>query len=124
MPKTTKYISDSIKSFMDGMDPATYATQESWDIQTACNALSTVACLVGSERDEPEDMAKLSAIMQWLVSFISGEIAQIDAVIPKEPAQLADKSADPSAKLDLSYAKSLGITVSESFLLRADQVIE
>ena len=70
--------SKSMKGMYDavdgGMSAEDYAVQESWDIAQACAAMSSIAGLISSEKEEPADIAKLAAIMRQLNAFILGEI--------------------------------------------------
>lgn len=92
-------LQESIKSMMDmGMPAADYARQEAWDIQTAGQALQIVAGLVSSESCEPDDMAKLTAIMQGLTDFINGEIAQMSEAVAQSAVQMAvAENAEPKS---------------------------
>jgi hypothetical protein len=120
-------MKNSLKGMYDmvggGMTAGDYAVQESWDICQACAAMASVAGLMSSEKEEPDDIKKLSAILRSLNAFITGEIDQMeqagaaDAVpeaAKKIPAQV--RTDAPSAKsLDLTYAKSLGIKFPDNF---------
>jgi hypothetical protein len=62
---------------MLGMGGASYAVQESWDIQQAAQALAMVAGMVCGEEDEPDDVLSLANIMRSLMEFINGEIQEM-----------------------------------------------
>lgn len=106
-----------------GMTADDYAVQESWDICQACAAMSSIAGLISSEKEEPDDISKLAAIMRSINAFISGEIDEMESAgtqpeeaevetMKKVPAKV--RTTEPT--LDLSYVKSLGIVIPEKFV--------
>ena len=122
MPNSLKAMYDAVNG---GMSAEDYAVQESWDICQACSAMSSVAGLISSEKEEPEDVKKLAAIMRQLADFINGEIDEMekagtqleasepvqDETMKKLPAQVRT-----DAPIDLSYVKSLGIVTLPKFV--------
>jgi hypothetical protein len=122
----------SIKGMYDaiagGMSAEDYAVQESWDICQASAAMSSIAGLISSEKEEPDDIKKLAAIMRQLNTFIAGEIDEMEAAgtqpeateaVPDEtmkklPAEV--RTTEPAHKINLAYVKSLGIVIPEKFV--------
>ena len=96
-----------------GMSASDYAVQESWDICQACAAMSSIAGLISSEKEEPDDVRTLASILRQLNEFISGEIDEMEKAgtqpetMKKIPAQV--KTTDPAPAINLAYVKSLGI---------------
>ena len=91
---TAKAIIDRYGELVDSQDAAVW---ESWDIQTAANVLGQIAGMISNERDTPENVNKLTAILRALQSFIDGEIGEVE------------QFSSMGKGLDLSYAKRLGI---------------
>ena len=122
MPNSLKAMYDAVNG---GMSAEDYAVQEAWDVCRACAAMSSVAGLISSEKEEPEDVKKLAAIMRGLNDFITGEIDEMekagtqseasepvqDETMKKLPAQVRT-----DAPIDLSYVKSLGIVTLPKFV--------
>jgi hypothetical protein len=122
MPNSLKAMYDAVSG---GMSAEDYAVQEAWDVCQACSAMSSVAGLISSEKEEPEDVKKLAAIMRGLNDFITGEIDEMekagtqpeasepvqDETMKKMPAQVRT-----DAPIDLSYVKSLGIVTLPKFV--------
>src|SRR5512147_2846415 len=69
--------SKSIKDMM-GMGGVAYAQQEAWDIQNAASVLSQLGYMCINEADEPSDIKELAAIMRQLMTFISGELDEME----------------------------------------------
>ena len=130
-----KAIKTAMKMYNDGMmgdAGAMYARQEMGDIYTAAYAIVQL-CNLQSEMDEPEDAKELAAIMRAICAFIGGEIDEMEkaalgdnepgeietgapAKSAKIPAQLA--SRDDAPKMDLSYAKSMGLAIPDADLTK------
>ena len=122
--KGMKAMYDAVEG---GMSAEDYAVQESWDIAQACAAMSSIAGLISSEKEEPADIAKLAAIMRQLNAFILGEIDEMEAAgtqpeeaetqpetMKKLPAEV--RTTEPAPAINLSYVKSLGILTLPKFV--------
>jgi len=111
-----------------------YAKSELSDIISASQVLQQLSVIMYNEIKEPEDRAKITALMRGVVEFIVGEIdemetsagesdepsaaepAEPEAKNAKIPAQLATSTDAP--KLDMSYAKSMGIQLPDDELVK------
>jgi hypothetical protein len=120
MKNSFKAMYDQVSS---GMTAGDYAVQESWDICQACSAMASVAGLMSSEKEEPDDIKKLSAILRSLNAFISGEIDEMEQAgtatetepaAKKIPAQVRTDEPPAKKSLDLSYIKTLGVKFPDS----------
>ncbi len=109
-----KKLSDKAMKDMYSMGGSEYAMQEAWDIQNAASVLSQLAYLCINESEEPADVKELANIMRSLMTFIEGEISEMEKASRRGdgyeksesiPAQVKDKENE----LDLSYVKSLHI---------------
>ena len=112
-----------------------YAVQESWDVMNAASALSSLGNLAQSEaaQMEPDDVSELCAIMRALLSFVVGEIDELEqaaqtdegadgAYIPsiagRTVSAKTDKVAPPTAKenpFNFAYVKSLHLPHDEQY---------
>jgi hypothetical protein len=120
-----KSISKKQMDEMVSAGGASYAVQESWDIQQAANALSMVAGMVYGEEGEPDDVQSLANIMRSLMEFINGEIQEmVNAAKQGESYEkstitlngieyISTQTKQPArvkeSPLKLSYVKSLGV---------------
>lgn len=116
----------SIKDMM-GMGGTAYAQQEAWDIQNAASVLSQLGYMCINEADEPGDIKELAGIMRSLMTFIEGELAEMEKAsrrgdgyeksAPAEVVPAQVKTADVSS-LNLSYVKSLNLDRPESMAVK------
>jgi hypothetical protein len=111
-----KKLSDKAIKDMIGLGGVEYARQEAWDIQNAASVLSQLGYMCINEADEPADIKELSAIMRALMTFIEGELSEMekasrrgDGYEKSAPAQVRE---EPKEELNLSYAKSMGYDFS------------
>ena len=124
---TKKGIKGMYDAVAGGLSASDYAVQEAWDIMQACSAMSSVAGLMSSEKEEPDDIRSLAAIMRSLNEFIGGEIDEMErqgtmetisdlgAKTAKLPAEVRTTE---SPTINMSYVKSLGITTLPKFISR------
>jgi hypothetical protein len=107
-----KKLSNKAIKDMVGMGGVEYARQEAWDIQNAASVLSQLGYMCINEADEPADIKELSAIMRALMTFIEGELSEMEKASRRgdgyEKSAPAQVRGEPNEELNLSYAKSMG----------------
>jgi len=111
--KAIKAVKVMMDSGMDEEAGEAYARQELWDIQTAASALISLTNL-SSEMDEPDDAKEVAGLMRGILTFISGEIDEMESAATGAEKNFAQVKQTKS--LDLSYAKSLGLALSDDEL--------
>lgn len=108
-----KKLSDKAIKDMGMMGGVAYAQQEAWDIQNAASVLSQLGYMCINEADEPQDIKELSNIMRALMTFIEGELTEMEKAARRgdgyEKSAPAKVKEEPKPELNLSYVKSLGL---------------
>lgn len=126
-----KKLSEKHIKDMMTMGGVAYAQQEAWDIQNAASVLSQLGYMCINEADEPQDVKELAAIMRALMTFIEGELSEMekasrrgDGYEKNAPVEMVPAQVKESL-LNLSYVKSLGLAtipdLSVKFVAR-DQI--
>jgi hypothetical protein len=126
-----KRITDKAMKDMMGMGGVAYAQQEAWDIQNAASVLSQLGYMCINEADEPSDIKELAGIMRSLMTFIEGELAEMEKASRRGEGYEKSKGGqvkgitsekeykerfipaqvkDTESVFNLSYVKSLGLS--------------
>jgi hypothetical protein len=115
-----KKLSEKAMKDMYGMGGAEYAMQEAWDIQNAANVLSQLGYMCINEANEPTDIKELANIMRSLMTFIEGELSEMEKASRRgdgyEKSETISAEVKEKSNLDLSYVKSLHIDIPENKL--------
>jgi len=120
-----------IKSIMGDGVLASMIERETYNVRTACEALSTLAVLTSSEAweadEDPRDVRQIASLMQQLARYVSDEASEITKAIDAKAIAQAEapaidplNSSDPFAQamlsarvLSLGYVKSLHLPIEE-----------